>query len=385
MTGSAAVEQIRKNDSEGSIAMFSKEDYGPYDRPPLTKGLWNGKKIKDIVRPVDQYHVDLFLDTSIVKISPQENWIQDQNDEKYSYQRLLIATGGHPISIPDTPESVIVYRTRADYQSLRKRIEQEKKICIVGGGFVGSELAAALNKVGKQVTMIFPEIGISGLTFPNDLAKFLNDYYREKGIKVLSGHLVQGIRKIGDKFQVEYKGTEDGALAEAEFDDVVVGIGIKPNVSLAKDAGLQVDDGIVVNEYLQTKYPDIFAAGDVANFINLSLNKRVRVEHENNALKMGKTAGQNMSGLMEKYDYFPFFYSDLFDLGYEAIGEVNKNLEIYSHWIEPYKKGVIFYLNQGKIRGLVFWNLWGKVDEGRKVISEGKVYQKSELDDLFMN
>lgn len=383
MTASAAVKKIRENDLEGTIAMFTEESYGPYDRPPLTKGLWNGKEIEDIVRPVEKYHIDLYLETSIEEISRQEKWVKDQSGEIYSYQRLLIATGGNPIKISDTPEDVIVYRTRADYQALRARIEGKTNICIVGGGFVGSELAAALTKLGKQVTMIFPEIGISGLTFPDELAKFLNDYYRERGVEVLNGHLVQSINKQGERFQVAYKNSEDSSVHETAFDEVIVGIGIKPNVEIAKEAGLQVENGVIVNEFLQTNDPNIFAAGDVANFYNLGLEKRVRVEHENNALKMGATAGQNMSGLMEKYDHFPFFYSDLFDLGYEAIGDINKKLETYSHWIEPYKKGTIFYLEEGKIRGLVFWNLWGKIDEGRKLISEGKTYQQSELADLF--
>ena len=383
MTASAAVKKIRENDAEGTIAMFTEESYGPYDRPPLTKGLWNGKEIEDIVHPVEKYQVDLYLETSIEEISHQEKWVKDQSGEKFIYQRLLIATGGNPIKIPDTPEDVIVYRTRADYQALRARIDGKNNICIVGGGFVGSELAAALTKLGKQITMIFPEIGISGLTFPDDLAQFLNDYYREKGVNVLSGHLVQSIRKKGEKFQIAYKNTADDFVSEDIFDEVIVGIGIKPNVELAKDAGITVENGIVVNEFLQTNDPNIFSGGDVANFFHISLEKRIRVEHENNALKMGATAGQNMSGLMEKYDHFPFFYSDLFDLGYEAIGEVNKKLEIYSHWIDPFNKGVIFYLDQGKIRGLVFWNIWGKLDQGRRVISEGKTYQKSELADLF--
>ena len=383
MTGSAAIKKIRENDLDGAIAMFTEEAYGPYDRPPLTKGLWNGKELKDIVRPIEQYQVDLYLNTSIVKISRQEHWVMDQNEEKYRYQRLLIATGGNPIKIPDAPEEVIVYRTRADYQALRARIDSKKHICIVGGGFVGSELAAALTKLGKEITMIFPEVGISGLTFPDDLASFLNSYYREKGVEVLNGHLVQAISKIGEKFQVAYKNKEGESLLQGVFDDVIIGIGIKPNVELAKDAGIQVENGVVVNEFLQTNDPNIFAAGDVANFYHVGLEKRIRVEHENNALKMGATAGQNMSGLMEKYDYFPFFYSDLFDLGYEAIGDVNKELDIYSHWIDPFTKGTIFYLDESKIRGLVFWNLWGKIDQGRKLISEGKTHQKSELADLF--
>jgi hypothetical protein len=110
---------------------------------------------------------------------------------------------------------------------------------------------------------------------------------------------------------------------------------------------------------------------------------RTRVEHEDHANKRGAFAGRNMCGLEEKYDHLPFFYSDLFDLGYEAVGELDKKLEIVSDWIEPFKKGTIFYLNEGKIRGLIFWNLWGKVDEGIKLIKEGKTYQKDELTGLF--
>jgi len=164
---------------------------------------------------------------------------------------------------------------------------------------------------------------------------------------------------------------------------VIVGIGIKPNLFLAEEAGLEIDDGIVVNEYLQTSDPDIFAAGDVANFMNTGLGKRVRVEHEDNANTMGSAAGHNMSAEMEKYDHFPFFYSDLFDLGYEAVGEMNKNFQIFEDWIDEFKKGTIYYLDEGQIRGLIFWNLWGQVEKGRKVISEGNTFQDSDLQGLF--
>jgi NADPH-dependent 2,4-dienoyl-CoA reductase/sulfur reductase-like enzyme len=154
---------------------------------------------------------------------------------------------------------------------------------------------------------------------------------------------------------------------------------------LAEDAGLDVEDGIVVNEYLQTSDPNIFAAGDVAYFEHKGLDKRTRVEHEDNANTMGMLAGKNMSGKMESYDHIPFFYSDLFDFGYEAVGEMNKDYEIYSDWIEPFKKGTIFYLKDNKIRGLIFWNLWGKVDKGRDLFREGKEYRIDELIGLFSN
>jgi len=383
MTGSSAVMGIRKIDSEGTIALFSIEPYKPYNRPPLTKGLWNGKDIEGIMRPIEKYDVNIFLETRVEKIDPDEKWILTDMDETFEYEKLLIATGGDPIHIPGAPEGVISYRTRADYEKLNELAKTKQTFCVIGGGFIGSEITAALTKNDKDVTMIFPEIGISGLLFPDDLSNFLNDYYREQGVNILNGCLVDSISKSENIYKVEFHNIDTDKAGVNEFDVVVVGIGLKPNLDLAKDAGLEVDDGIVVNELLQTSNPNIYAAGDVANFKNFGLGKRMRVEHEDNANTMGLIAGKNLTGESEKYDHMPFFYSDLFDLGYEAVGEMNKDFPIVSDWIEPYKKGTIFYLDDNKIVGLIFWNLWDRVDQGRKLIREGKDYQFEDLKGLF--
>lgn len=383
MTGSAAVKEIRKNDPEGSIAVFSKEHFKPYKRPPLTKGLWSGKKVDDIAMPVEKYAASLFLDSEIVKISPQSHEVVDNKGNAYQYEKCLLATGGNPITLRNAPEGIIYYRTLADFEILKKLTETKSDFCIIGGGFIGSEIAVALNNHGKQATLIFPEQGISGVRFPDDLSEFLNDYYQEKGVTIINQSLVEAIEKIGDKYYVHYKNVFDGSKSEGIFDAVIVGIGIRPDFHLAQDAGLQTGDGIIVNEYLQTSDPDIFAAGDVSYFPIDDLGMSIRVEHEDHALSSGRVAGQNMTGAMEKYDHFPFFYSDLFDLGYEAIGILDKSLDIVEDWIVPFKKGTIFYLDEGKIRGLIFWGLWEKVDEGRKLIREGKTYQHSDLIGLF--
>jgi NADPH-dependent 2,4-dienoyl-CoA reductase/sulfur reductase-like enzyme len=232
--------------------------------------------------------------------------------------------------------------------------------------------------------MIFPEVGISGLAFPDDLSEYMNDYYREKGVTVLSGFLADKVTKDGDTYKVTYKSINSDEPAEAEFDAVIVGVGIQPNIYLAEEAGLSVDNGIIVNEYLQTDDPDIFAAGDVANFFNPALGERVRVEHEDNANTMGMLAGKNMSGDKAPYEHFPFFYSDLFEMGYEAVGELNKKeSQIVEDWIEPYKKGAVIYLVAGKVKGVIFWNLWDKVPQGREVIAEGKPFAEEDLMGLF--
>jgi 3-phenylpropionate/trans-cinnamate dioxygenase ferredoxin reductase component len=384
MTGSAAEMGIRKNDPDGSIAMFSKEPFQPYNRPPLTKGLWDGKDVESIVRPMGQYQVDLFLETPIEQIIPDQKQVRTTGGETFGYEKLLLATGGDPIRLPGMPDGVIAYRTRVDYHLLENLVKEKDNFCIIGGGFIGSELAAALVKKQRKVTMIFPEAGICGELFPEDLSDFLVHYYQEKGVKVIKEHLVDTINKDGEQFTVQYHNIEDHQVTEAPFDVVIVGIGIKPNTALAEAAGIEADNGIIVNETLQTNFPDIFAAGDVANFKHLPMGKRVRVEHEDNANTMGLLAGQNMSGELQTYDHFPFFYSDLFDLGYEAVGDIGKDLEIFEDWIDPFKKGTIFYLEDEKIRGVVFWNLWGKVDQGRELIQSGKSFTKADLKGMFV-
>jgi len=379
MAGSAAAMKIRQNDSEGSIAMFSKEKYGPYNRPPLTKGLWGGKDVKDIMRPMAKHQVDLFLENVIEEISSEEHKVVDEKDNSYHYHKLLIATGSHPVQLPASPEGVIYYRTLEDFYNLKELTQSKSDFCVIGGGFIGSEITAALTKQGMNVTIIFPEAGISGLQFPDDLSQFLNGYFREKGVNVLEGHLVNAIIKDNDQYIVKVNKINDDRISKLRFDGVVVGIGVSPNVQIAESAGLEVNNGIIVNEFLQTNDPNIFAAGDVANFMNTGLGKRTRVEHEDNANTMGTLTGQNMSGEMEKYENIPIFYSDLFDLGYEAVGEMNKNLDIYKVWIKLFHKGTIFYHQNGKVRGLVFWNLWGKVDQGRDMIRSGKTFTTTDL------
>jgi NADPH-dependent 2,4-dienoyl-CoA reductase/sulfur reductase-like enzyme len=193
----------------------------------------------------------------------------------------------------------------------------------------------------------------------------LNEYYRKKGVEVLTNDAVADLEKQGDRITVH---TRSGR--SFEVDGVVAGIGIRPNVELAQKAGLYMENGIMVNEHLQTSDPDIYAAGDVANFFHSALGKRVRVEHEDNALAMGKLAGRNMAGADESYTHVPMFYSDLFDLGYEAVGELDSKLVTVADWEEPFKKGVVYYLNDDHIRGVLLWNMWNSVTAARALIGE---------------
>jgi 3-phenylpropionate/trans-cinnamate dioxygenase ferredoxin reductase component len=196
-------------------------------------------------------------------------------------------------------------------------------------------------------------------------------------VEVLTGERAVGLERRGDVLALT---TESGR--EILVDGVVAGIGVEPNVQLARQAGLETAEGsggIVVDELLRASHPDIYAAGDVAQFHDHLLGRRRRVEHEDNANKMGKAAGRNMAGAGEPYTHSPFFYSDLFDLGYEAVGELDPTLETVTDWKEPYREGVIYYLRDGRVRGVLLWNVWDQVDAARRLISEPGPFRAADL------
>jgi 3-phenylpropionate/trans-cinnamate dioxygenase ferredoxin reductase subunit len=227
---------------------------------------------------------------------------------------------------------------------------------------------------GKHVTMLFPQNGIASKIFPADVVEFLNDYYRQKGVEVLAGQEVRAVEGSGTDLTVV---TASGRRIAANA--IVAGVGVAPNVELAEAAGLEVGDGVVVNEMLQTSHADIYAAGDMANFYDAVLGTRRRVEHEDAANSMGKAAGRAMAGKGEKYTYSPMFYSDLFELGYEAVGELDSSLETVADWKKKYDTGVIYYLKDRRVRGALLWNVWGKVDAARDLIAQGKEFSPKEL------
>jgi 3-phenylpropionate/trans-cinnamate dioxygenase ferredoxin reductase subunit len=375
MAADAATQGIRELDRDGSITLIGAESNPPYNRPPLTKGLWKGKPFDSIWRHTDTRNVDLRLGLRAKALDMRRKQIVDEEDEVYGFDKLLLATGGEPRRLPfDDDEQIIYYRTLADYQNLRALAEKDRRFVVIGGGFIGSEIAAALTMNGNEVILLFPGKGIGSRMFPRELSDFLNGFYREKGVQVLPNESVTDVKKRGKHFIL----TTAGNL-ELTGDGIVVGIGIRPEVELARQAGLRLDDGIVVNEFLATSNPDVYAAGDVAMFYSPALGERMRVEHEDNALVMGRQAGRNMVGAAEPYLHQPYFYSDLFELGYEAVGHLDARMETVADWEEPFHKGVVYYLQQGRVQGVLLWNVWGQVDAARELIASREILQPEDL------
>lgn len=385
MTADSAVRGIREIDQTGSIGLFGDEKEPPYNRPPLSKALWKGDPVDSIWRGTDKEDVAFFLGTHVASINPSAKEITAENGSSYNFEKLLIATGGSPrrLSLEEAVQDrnakdVIYFRTFRDFEILHAISIRASDFLVIGGGFIGSEVAAALSMNEKNVTMIFPDEGIGAKVYPKNLSSYLLTYFRERGVNVIPKDSVADVEERDGRFVVRSK--KGGRLS---VNAVVAGLGIIPNVGLATKAGIAVNNGIVVDEFLRTTVPDIFAAGDVASFYNPFLEKRMRVEHEDNANAMGRVAGQNMAGASELYHHIPFFYSDLFELGYEAVGELDSRLEIFEDWEEEFRKGVLYYLNDGRIRGVLLWNTWGKVDAARELMVSRKKFSAAALRGLI--
>ncbi len=374
MTADSAVGGIREVDPKGTIGMISMESDPPYDRPPLTKGLWKGSRVAGIMRKTPSQRVHLHLNGKVTRINPKLKRVVTRQGDEFGYEKLLLATGGDPRRLPFKDSQVIYYRTLADYHRLRALVRKGRRFAVIGAGFIGSEIAAALALNGRQVVMIFPGRLIGERIFPRALAQFVTRFYRAKGVELRPGTKAAGLATRGRQMVLQTENRK-----EITVDGVVAGLGITPNVELARSAKLKVADGILVDTFLRTNDADIYAAGDVAAFYNPTLGKRMRVEHEDNANTMGRCAGRNMAGKLEPYRHLPFFYSDMFELGYEAVGELDSRLETFSDWKRPNREGVVYYLQNQRVRGVLLWNVWGKVEAARDLIAEPGPFTRKNL------
>jgi 3-phenylpropionate/trans-cinnamate dioxygenase ferredoxin reductase component len=373
LAGAFAVEGIRERDGQGTILLIGAEAQRPYNRPPLSKQLWTGRETLDTIFAHDpgfygQHHVELALSTEIVTLDAAAKTVVARDGRRYQYGKLLLATGGKPRTLPipgGDLDGIFYFRTYQDYVRLRGAADKAKSAVVIGGGFIGSEIAAALKMIGREVSMILPEPYLVSRVFPEPLGRAIQKNYLDRGVRILDGDRPVAIARSGERFTVR---SQNGVQIDADV--VVVGIGIAPELKLAAQAGLQTGNGIVVNERLQTSDPNIYAAGDNAFFPYRALGKSMRVEHWDNAINQGKWAGRNMAGAVVPYDYMPFFFSDLFEFGYEAVGEVDASLETYADWPEKFRTGVIYYLADGLVKGVMLCNVWEKVDAARELIQK---------------
>ena len=252
MTADAAAQAIHEVDAHGRIGLLSAEPHPPYNRPPLSKALWKGEPEASIWRKTESTGATLQLGRRVVGVDPGAKTVTDDRGTIHGYKKLLLATGGTPRRLPLKSEQVIYFRTYEDYRRLRGLAEAPVRFAVIGGGFIGTEIAAALRLQGRDVTMLVPEDGLGARVFPADLARFLVDYYRQKGVELRMGEGMTGLEARAGKAVV--RTTKNSQFTT---DVIVAGLGIQPNVELAEQAELRVDNGIVVDDLCRTTNADI--------------------------------------------------------------------------------------------------------------------------------
>lgn len=376
LAADAAAKAIRSNDPQSAVTLVTAEADGPYRRPHLSKALWSDGTIEKAMLGTAGAGVEVVTGRTASDLDTSTRKVTLDNGRVLEYDQLLIATGASARSLPGLALGgpVVAYRSLGDYRTARDRSGPDRKALVVGGGFVGAELAAGLVNAGTEVHMAFPEQGLGANRFPDGLSRTLTERYREHGVNVHPELLVDATVRSGERANVRFS---DGS--EDQFDLVVIGIGAAPNVSLAEAGSLLVDNGVVVDPALRAlsqggdPVGGVFAAGDVASFPWPPPFKRARIEHEDAAVQMGRHAGEQMVAAARgeepvAFEHFPFFYSDLFSDGYEAVGTLDGRLRLVEDWRVPGSEGVVYYLDGDRVVGVLLWNTWGQVDAARDLI-----------------
>jgi 3-phenylpropionate/trans-cinnamate dioxygenase ferredoxin reductase component len=323
LAGAKAAETLRAEGFDGRLVLVGAEAERPYERPALSKDYLRGEVGRDRIYVHSDgvyadHEIELQLGRTAVSLDTAIGQVALDDGRRLRYDRLLLATGAEPrrLSIPgEALDGVLYLRSVEDSDALRARLDRGRSVVVVGAGWIGSEVAASARQRGLDVTVLDPLTVPLERVLGGEVGSIYRDIHTDHGVKMLMG---TGVAAFEGSTAVERVRTRDGRTLDCDF--VVVGVGVKPRTALAAEAGLYVDDGILVDERLQTSMPGVYAAGDVAMTHYPSYGRRIRVEHWANALRQGPVAARNMLGRSEPYDRVPYFFSDQYDVGMEYAG-----------------------------------------------------------------
>jgi 3-phenylpropionate/trans-cinnamate dioxygenase ferredoxin reductase component len=361
LAGAKAAEELRAQGFDGRVTLIGAEPERPYERPPLTKDYLRGEseRAQAYVHSGDFYaqqEIELETGTLVTAIEPGTSRVRLGDGRELGYDRLLLATGAEPrrLDVPGADLDGVYYlRTFADCDRLRARIEAGGRVVTVGAGWIGSEFAASARQRGLEVTVVDPQKLPNERIFGPDIGAFYRDVHGQHGVTQLLGDGVDSFEGDGAVAAVR---TASGRRIECDF--AVVGIGVVPRTGLASAAGLQVGNGVIVNDKLQTSAPGIFAAGDVANAWHPFYRERIRVEHWANALHQGPAAARAMLGQPVSYDRLPYFFSDQYDVGMEYSGYAPSWDEVVFRGDRSSGEFVAFWLRDGRVQAGMNVNVW---------------------------
>lgn len=317
--------EARDVDKQESLCIVCAEDRPPYERPPLSKTFLVGEEdVDDIwINPpefYEQHNIDLLLGERVLKVDFDQRVLHTA-DQEIGFDKLMIATGSQVkrLSVAGNElENIFYLRSLADAGRIREAAGQAQRAVVIGGSFIGMETASSLRRLGLETTLVFPESHVWANFFTERMSSFFEKYYEERGVTLEKEAEVSSFQGEGAVQAVKLK---DGR--ELPADIVVAGVGVTPNLEIFASTPLEIQEGVLVNRYLETNIPGVYAVGDVATYPDAYLGEQRRVEHWDNAYAQGRQAMRNMVGARKPYQHLPYFFSDVFDLSYEFWGDTS--------------------------------------------------------------
>ncbi|MDC3075300.1 FAD-dependent oxidoreductase [Pelagibacteraceae bacterium] len=377
--GIYAAREIRQNDSESNIKILGEENLLPYERPPLSKDFLLNKKNEEALyfhssEVLNNENID-FENVSISKVDFENKKLFTKNDDVYSYNSLLISTGSEnrKLSLDNNLNDDIYYlRNLEEAKTIKEKVSNKNKITIIGGGFIGLEIASSLSQLQKKVTVI--EIGnqLMGRIIPKQIADLVQNTHLEHGNEIILNKQIDKIIKKNDIYEILLN---DNTLIETDF--VIAGIGSTPSVKLFENTNLKLDNGIVTNQYCETSIKDVYAAGDVSNFYHPLYERNIRLESYQHAQNQGICAGKNIAGLKTEYTSIPWMWSDQFNLNLQLTGICDDFDEIVERGNDINNGIIYFFLKNKTIKGACGLGIVGKV--GRDIRITSKLSEKNTI------
>lgn len=388
LAGAKTVEALREGGFDGDVVLLGAETDRPYERPPLSKGYLLGNDARDAAFVHDAgwyaaHDVDLRTGTTVTALDLGARDVVDETGDRTGFDHLVLATGSEPrrLDVPGADLDGVAYlRTLGDSDRLRAALTADRRVVVVGGGWIGLEVAAAGRAAGAHVTVlvrdVLPLVGVLG----PELAALFADLHREHGVDLRTRADVVEIVAAGDCTSVGGVALEDGTVVPADL--VVVGIGAAPRTALAEHARLHVEDGVVVDQHLRSSHPRVLAVGDIARAAHPLLGTHVRVEHWANALNQPATAAATILGRDEPYDRLPYFFTDQYDLGMEYVGHTGGGYdEVVVRGDLVARELIAFWRRDGRVVAGMNVNVWDVVDGVQALIRSGAVVDRERLAD----
>jgi 3-phenylpropionate/trans-cinnamate dioxygenase ferredoxin reductase subunit len=385
LAGAKAAETLREEGFDGRIVLVGAERVRPYERPPLSKEYLRGEAGREKVWVhedegfYEQHDIELWTGRTATSLEAAAHELTLDGGETLRYDALLLATGAEPRRLPIQGadlDGVMYLRTVEDSDALRERIDRGGRMVVVGAGWIGTEVAASARQKGLEVTLLDPlSVPLERVLGP-EVGAIFRDLHAAQGVRVMCGTGVEAFEGSGG---VERVRTSDGQTIDGDV--VVVGVGVAPRVELASGAGLDIDNGILVDELLRTSAADVFAAGDVARAQHPLLGERIRVEHWANALNQGPAAARSMLGKGEPYDRVPYFFSDQYDLGMEYSGHATSWDRVVFRGDVAAREFIAFWMTGDRVAAGMNVNVWDVTDDIQRLIRERVAVDDARLAD----